>query len=137
MRQDSLDLLGLEAIPEPGRHAYRRMLRRAAGGEGVGHRRVQDRDLRLRQIGHCAQALDHLVQRGSFLGAHDLRAGGAEGELVRRVVLEERDPDHDHEHRDEPHVQVVEEDDGEQDVEQTQEAGREEHAEGQAGITAI
>ncbi len=46
--------------------------------------------------------LDHVVQRGRLLAADDLRAGGLEGELVRGVVLEEREPDDDQEHRCEP-----------------------------------
>ena len=67
----------------------------------------------------------------------DFRAGGGEGELVRRVVLEEREPDDDQEDRDETDVQNVDEGDCEDDVEQAEEAAREEHPEREAGVAAI
>ena len=94
--------------------------------------------LRLRQVGHRAQALDHVVQRrapprGSTIFAPEAR----ERELVGGEVLEEREPDDDQEHRDEPDVQDVEQDDGEDDVEQAEQAAREEHARREAGVTAI
>ena len=67
----------------------------------------------------------------------DLRARGAQRELVRGVVLEERQPDDDQEHRHEPDVEDVEEDDGEDDVEQAEQAAGEEHARREACVTAI
>ena len=51
--------------------------------------------------------------------------------------LPERNPDHDYEHRDEGDVEDVEEDDGEEHVQQAQEAAREQHPDGEAGIPAI
>ena len=62
------------------------------------------------------------MQRGRLLAGDDLRAGGGERELVRGVVLEEREPDDDHEHRDEPDVQDLEQDDREDHVEQAEQA---------------
>ena len=74
---------------------------------------------------------------GRLLARDDLGAGGAQRELVRGVVLEERDPDHDHEHRHEADVQDVEQDDGEDDVEQAEQAAREEHPQREAGVAAV
>ena len=102
-----------------------------------GHGRVHDRDLRLRQVGDRAQPLDHVVQRGRLLAAHDLRAGGGEGDLVGGVVLEQRDADHDQQHRREADVEEREQDDGEDDVQQAEQARREEHPEREAGIAAV
>ena len=60
-----------------------------------------------------------------------------EGELVGGVVLEERQPDDDQQHRDEPDAQDVEQDDGEDDVQQAKQATGQEHARREACITAI
>ena len=67
----------------------------------------------------------------------DLRAGGGEGELVGGVVLEEREPDHDHEHRREADVQDREEDDGEDDVEQAEHRRGQDHAQREAGVASV
>src|SRR5213592_1772095 len=57
-----------------------------------------------------APELFDLVEELRRLAALDyLCAGGQQGELVGGVVLEEGNPDHDHEHRDEPDVEEVEE----------------------------
>src|SRR5436305_1391863 len=74
-----------------------------------------------------AQALDHVVQPRRLVAADDLGARGPEGELVGGEVLEEGQPDDDHEHRDQADVQVLEEDDGEDDVEQPEQGARDEH----------
>ena len=135
--EHALDLLRLEALPQAGRDADRGVLGRATGGECVRHRRVHDRDLRLRQVRHRAQPLDHVVQRGRLLAGDDLRAGGGERELVRREVLEEREPDDDQEHGRETDVQHLEEDHREDHVEQAEEARREDHPQCQTGIATV
>ena len=61
----------------------------------------------------------------------------ARRQLVRREVLEERDPDDDHEHRDEPDVEDLEEPDGEADVEQTEQPACQEHPQGEAGVASV
>ena len=137
MGEHALDLLRLEPVPETGRDADGRVLRRPAGRERVRDRGVHDRDPRLRQIGHRAESLDHLVQCGGIRGAHDLRAGGRERELVRGVVLEEGETDDDDQQRHEADVQELEENDGENDVEQAEQACREQHPQCEAGIPAI
>ena len=49
-----------------------------------------------------------------------LAPAAAKRELVGGVVLEEREPDHDHEHRSEADVQDREEHDGEDHIEQAE-----------------
>src|SRR5581483_4147254 len=102
-------------------------LRVPAGREGVGDVARDDGDPRLRQVGHRAEPLDHRVQLRRLVRRDDLRAGRGEGELVGRVVLEEREADHDQEHRREPDLQDAEEHDGEDDVEEPEQRAREEH----------
>ena len=135
--EHALDLFRLEALPEAGGDADGGMLRRAAGRERVRDGRVHDRDLRLRQVGHRAEPLDHVVQRRLLLAADDLRAGRPERELVRRVVLEERERDDDHEHRCEPDAEGLQEDEPEDHVEQAEHARRQEHPQREAGVAAV
>ena len=113
----------LEPAQEPGRHGDGGVLRVAPGGERVRDVGVDDRDARHRQLGHRAEPLDRVVQLRRLVALDDLRAGGAQRELVGREVLEEREPDDDQEHRDEPDVQELEQDDGERDVEQPEQRG--------------
>ena len=61
---------------------------------------------------------------GASLCVDDLRAGGLQRELVGGEVLEERQPEDDHEHRDEADVQHREQDDREDHVEQSEQARR-------------
>src|SRR5439155_12265527 len=84
-------------------------------------------DPRLRQIGHRAQPLDHRVQFRRLVALDYLRAGGGERELVGGVVLEEGQANHDHDHRDQADVQDLEEDYGENDIEEPEQEAREEH----------
>ena len=82
VREHALDLLRLEALPEPARDGDGRAFRAAARREGVRNVRVDDRDPRLGQVGHRAQPLDHVVQVGRLVALDDLRAGGPERDLV-------------------------------------------------------
>jgi hypothetical protein len=77
------------------------------------------------------------VELGGFLARNDLRARGCERQLVGGVVLEERDADHDEQRRDQGDVQHLEEDDGENDVEQPEEPRRHEHPQREAGVAAV
>ena len=61
----------------------------------------------------------------------------ASASLSGGVVLEERDPDHDHEHRDEPDVEDREEDDREDDVEQAEHRPGEEHPQRETGVATV
>ena len=127
----SLDLLRIEAPPEALGHRNGCVLRAPAGRERVRDVRRHDGDLRLRQVGHRAETLHHRVQLRRFLARGDLRAGGRKRELVRGVVLEEGEADHDHEHRDQADVQRLEQDDGEDDVQQAEQPAGGEHAQRQ------
>ena len=74
---------------------------------------------------------------GRLLAADDLRARGAQRELVGGEVLEEREPDDDQQHRHEPDVQDVEEDHRDDDVQEAEQAAGEKHARREASVTAI
>jgi hypothetical protein len=113
-----LDLLRVEPPPEAGRHRDGGVLRVAAGRERVGDVGVDDGDPRLRQVGHGAEALDYGMELRRVLARDDLRPRRGEGDLVGRPVLDDGEPDDDHEHRREGQIQRVEQDDGETDVEQ-------------------
>ena len=134
--EHALDLLRLEAAPEAGGDRDHGVLRVPAGRERVRDVGVDDRDPRLREVGHRAEALDHRVQLGRLLRGDDLRPRGGEGELVRRPVLDGGQADDDHEHRGEPDVQGVEEDEGEADVEEAEQAAREEHPQREPPVPA-
>ena len=62
--EHALDLLRLEPLPEALGDRDGRVLRAPAGGERVRDVGRDDRHPRLRQVGHRAEALDHLVQLG-------------------------------------------------------------------------
>ena len=62
MGEHALDLRRLEPLPEAGRDGDSGVLRVAAGGERVRDVAVDHGDLRLRQVGHRAEPLDHVVQ---------------------------------------------------------------------------
>ena len=132
-----LDLPRLEPLQEPTRHRDDGMLLVAPGGERIRHVRVDDRDPRLRQVGQRAQPLDHRMELGRLLRRDDLRSRGCERQLVRRPVLEHGQADDDHEQRHEPHVQHREEDDCEEDVEQAEQAARQDNAKGEPEIPAV
>src|SRR5439155_5117751 len=53
------------------------------------------------------------------------------------VVLEQCDPDHDHEHRDEPDVQDLEQDDREDDVQQAEHAAGDEHPQRETRVASV
>ena len=137
VREDGLDLLRLEPAPQARRHGDDCVLRIAPRRERVRDVGVDDRDARLGQVGHRAQALDHRVQLGRLLTVDDLGAGCSERDLVGGVVLEDRDPDHDHEHRCEPDVQHVEEDEREPDIQQAEQPAREQHPQREAEIASV
>ena len=86
------------------------------------------------EIGQRAQPLDHVVQRGRLLATDDLGAGRGERELVRGVVLEDCEADHDDEQRGKPDVEEIEEGNSEDDVEQAKQAAREEHPQGEPPV---
>ena len=77
------------------------------------------------------------MERGSLLARDDFGARCGERQLVRGVVLEDREPADDQDHRDEPDVQDLEEHDREDHVEQAKEARREDHANREAGVPSI
>ena len=136
--EHALDLLRLEALPEAARDGHRRVLRAAAGREGVRDVGVDHRDPRLRQIGHRAEPLDHVVQLGRLLALDDLRPGRRQRELVRREVLEEREPADDQDDREpDPEVEQLEEDDEEDDVEQAEQERRQDHPRRQPCVAAV
>ena len=137
VREHALDLARLEPLPEAARHGDGRVLRVAAGRERVRDVGVDHGDPRLRQVGHRAEPLDHRVELRRLLLRDDLRAGGPEGELVRREVLEEGEAGDDQHHREDPDVEVRDEDRAEDDVEQAEQPGRREHPEGQPRITSV
>ena len=77
------------------------------------------------------------MQFGRLIPLHDLGPGGSQGELVGGVVLEEGEPDHDQEHRHEPEVQVLDQDDPEHDVEQPEQEARGEHPEREPSVATV
>ena len=135
--EDTLDLLRLEALPQSARDRDCSVLRASARRERIRHVRVDDRDARLGQVCHRAEPLDHVVQLGSLVTLDHLRARGLEGELVGGEVLEERDPNDDHEHRDEADTQNVEENDRKDDVEEPEQRAREEDSERKTGVATV
>ena len=60
--------------------------------------RVGDGDLRLRQVGLHAQAIDHRVQLRRLLRRDDAGAHRGQRELVRREELQRREPADDDDH---------------------------------------
>ena len=137
VRQHALDLVRLEPAPEAGRHGDGRVLGATPGRERVRDVRVDHGDPRLREIGHRAQPLDHGVQLRRFFLAHDLRAGGCEGELVGGEVLEDGEPDDDQEHRNQADVQNLEQDYGEAHVQRAEQRACEQHPEGKTGVATV
>jgi hypothetical protein len=92
------------------------VLRAPAGRERVRHIRRDHRDARLRQVGQRAEPLDHRVQLRRLLGPDHLGPGRGQRDLVRGEVLEEREPADDHDHHQDPGIEDLEEDDGEDHV---------------------
>ena len=127
VREHALDLSLVETPHEPGRHRDDGVLRVPAGRECVGHVRVDDRNLRHRQLCHRGEPLDRVEQLRCLVALDHLRPGRAQRELVGGVVLEERHAHHDQDQRGEPDVEDVGEHGGERDVEQTQHEAGEEH----------
>ena len=135
--QHAFEFDAVHLLEQAGGHRDRRVLGAPARGEGVRDVAVDDRDPRLRQVGHRAQPLDHRVQLRRVVRRDDLRAGGLESELVGRPVLHDRQADEDHEHRHEPDVQRIEEHECEYDIEQAQEPARGEHPQRQPSVAAV
>ena len=77
------------------------------------------------------------MQLGRLVAFHDLGTRSPEGQLVGGVVLEERQPDHDQEHRHQTDVQVLEQDNREHDIEQPEQETREEHPQGEPGVATV
>jgi site-specific DNA-cytosine methylase len=113
------------------------MLRVPSRRERVRHVGVDDRDPRLRQVGHRAEPLDHVVQLRRLVALDDLRAGGGQRDLVGRVVLEEREPQHDHEHRREPDLQHREQNNSKDDVQQAEQGCRQQHPQRETGVASV
>ena len=123
VREHRLDLPRLQALPEALGHRDGGVLRSAARGERIRDVRRDDGDARLRQVCERAQPLDH-------------RAGCGERELVRRPVLNDREPDDDDEHRHEADVQCAEQHERENHVEQPEQTAGQEHAHREAEIAS-
>src|SRR5439155_20191506 len=128
VREHAFDLLRLQPLPEATGDGDGRMLRAASGRKGVGDLAVDDGDARLGQIAHGAETLDHVVQLWRLIALDHLRAGGGQRELVGGEVLEEGDPDDDHDHGHETNVQNLEEHDRKDDVEQPEQRAGEDHS---------
>ena len=89
------------------------------------------------QVGERAEPLDHRVQVGRFLAGDDLRARGRKRDLVGCPVLDPRDADDDHEHGYERELHEDEQHDRKTDVEQPEQAAREEHPDREPGVAPV
>jgi len=78
-----------------------------------------------------------VVELRRLVPLHDLRARRGERQLVRGEVLDEGEPEDDHEHQPDPGVQDVEEDEGERDVEEAEQAAREEQPQRQPCVATV
>ncbi len=74
VREHSLDLRLAQPVPEPLGDGDDGVLRVPPGRERVRHVGRDDGDPRLRQVGHRAQALDHVVELRRLVAVDHLRA---------------------------------------------------------------
>ena len=110
-------------------------LRPVAKAFGTSESMIATRGFGRSAIAHSRSTMS--CSSGASSRLDDLRARSAQRELVGGEVLEERKPDDDHDHRDQADAQDVEEDDCKDDVEEPEQRAREEHPEGQTGVTTV
>ncbi len=97
MRRDALELLATHGAEDSLCETDDRMLRIAAGGEGVWLRVGRYGDLRHGQAGPLAQPIDHLVKLRRVLGLDRLCAIGAQDHPIAEPVHPEVEQAHEDE----------------------------------------
>lgn len=133
VREDALQLVGLQAAQQARGHAQHRVIGVAAGGEGVRQVGAGNGHLRFRHVGGRAQPVDDAVQLGLLLTGHDAAVHGVQGDPVGEPVLrpEESRGDHDDQER---RLEQDQERGDERHVQQAQQEHGDQHARGQLPV---
>ncbi|CAM5541281.1 hypothetical protein SVIOM342S_04889 [Streptomyces violaceorubidus] len=132
VRQHALQLRGLQPPQQPGGDTDHRVVRVAAGGEGVGH--LHHRDHRLRHVGHRRQPVHHPVQLRILVPLHDPAAHREQRDPVGEPVLRREHQRHDH-HDQDPGLQQRDQRGDEPHVQQAEQEQGDPHAHGQSPVT--